>query len=43
MVEFLYTETKTRKLNIEIFVSLFPSDVELKSARLSFIRRPNLR
>lgn len=33
MVEFLYTGTKVRKLNIEIFVSFIPGDVELKSTQ----------
>lgn len=31
MVEFLYTGTKARKLNIAIFVSFFSGDVESKS------------
>lgn len=43
MVAFLYRGTKARKLNIEIFVSFFPGDVELKSTQFVIIRRSNLR
>lgn len=33
MVEFLYSGTKARKLNIKILVAFFPGNIELKSTQ----------
>ena len=43
MVEFLYTGTKARKLNVEIFVSFFPDEVELKSTTFVIHQKAKLK